>query len=271
MEARAEEDPREASGAEPCGDSDLATEAAASHAAGEMSPRKRKGALRRAWKRLRRRLGFLIVATCGPFVLGRLSRSWKLTVLGEERLTYAQARSRGHFMALWHGRMILGLPHHGSRDWHVLVSPSADGDISQRLLEGFRYKVIRGSSSRSGARALREMLGVLSKGAVLVITPDGPRGPRHSMNPGLAWMARATGYPIVPVGFGVDRAWRLKSWDRFTIPKPGARIAMVYGEPVCVPREATSADMELATRAIHDSLIAAEREGFAHLSLPADW
>src|SRR5262249_27913588 len=135
----------------------------------------------------------------------------------------------------------------------------------------FRYKVIRGSSSRGGARALREMLGVLASGAVLIITPDGPRGPRHSMNPGLAWMARATGYPIVPVGFGVDRAWRMKSWDHFTVPKPGARIALVYGEPVSVARDATSADMEAATRAIHDSLIAAEREGFAHLCQPIDW
>lgn len=265
MDSRADDEPREESA------SAARADEARDDLADAKAPRRRKSALRRAWKHLRRKLGLWFAATCGPFVLARLSRSWKLTVLGEERLAHAQAQSRGHFMALWHGRMILGLPHHGSLDWHVLVSPSADGDISQRLLEGFRYKVIRGSSSRGGARALREMLGVLSSGAVLVITPDGPRGPRHSMNPGLAWMARATGYPIVPVGFGVDRAWRLKSWDQFTIPKPGARIAMVYGEPVRVPREATSADMEAATSAIHDALIAAEREGFAHLSQPADW
>jgi lysophospholipid acyltransferase (LPLAT)-like uncharacterized protein len=84
-------------------------------------------------------------------------------------------------------------------------------------------------------------------------------------------MARATGYPIVPIGFGVDRAWRLNSWDRFTIPKPGARVAMVYGEPISVPRAATSAELDSATRAIHDSLVAAEREGFAHLASPVDW
>lgn len=230
-----------------------------------------KGSWRRRWKRTRRKVGSLTAAAFGPLVLSRLSRTWKVSLHGEERLARAQATHRGHFMALWHGRMLLGLPHHGRRDWHVLVSPSADGDISQRLLERFRYKVIRGSSSRGGARALREMLTVLDAGAVLIITPDGPRGPRHSMNPGLAWMARATGYPIVPIGFGVDRAWRLNSWDRFTIPKPGARVAMVYGEPISVPRAATSAELDSATRAIHDSLVAAEREGFAHLASPVDW
>ncbi|MBK7878730.1 MAG: lysophospholipid acyltransferase family protein [Planctomycetes bacterium] len=235
------------------------------------APKRRSASWRRPWKRLRRRIGLVLVRLCGPFVLGRLARTWKLQVLGEEHLQRALGSSPGHFMALWHGRMVLGLPHHGKRDWHVLVSPSADGDISQRLLEGFRYAVIRGSSSRGGARALREMLNVLERGSVLVITPDGPRGPRHAMNPGLAWMARATGYPVVPVGFGVDRAWRLKSWDRFTLPKPGARIAMVYGEPVRVPRDAKPEDLERATRAIHDHLIAAEQRGFEHLGVPIDW
>lgn len=227
--------------------------------------------LRRRWKRVRRRIGLVLVAAIGPFALGRLARTWKLTVHGQENLDAALGEARGHFMALWHGRMLLGLPHHESRAWHVLVSPSADGDISQRLLEGFRYRVIRGSSSRGGARALREMLAVLGQGTGLVITPDGPRGPRHSMNPGLAWMARATGYPIVPIGFGVDRAWRMKSWDRFNVPKIGARIAMVYGEPVRVPRDVDAEGLALATERIRASLIEAERRGFAELGVPIDW
>ncbi|MFO1011308.1 MAG: lysophospholipid acyltransferase family protein [Planctomycetota bacterium] len=235
------------------------------------SVKKPRSPWRRRWKQLRRRVGLVLVSACGPFVLGRLARTWKLEVLGEAHLDRALGEHRGHFMALWHGRMVLGLPHHGKRDWHVLVSPSADGDISQRLLEGFRYSVIRGSSSRGGARALREMLAVLERGSVLVITPDGPRGPRHSMNPGLAWMARATGYPIVPVGFGVDRAWRLASWDRFTLPKPRARIAMVYGEPVHVPRDATPETLARATEQVRENLIAAEKRGFEHLGVSTDW
>ncbi|MBI5363080.1 MAG: lysophospholipid acyltransferase family protein [Planctomycetes bacterium] len=253
------------------GDEDARDSAVETQPDANSAPASKRSRWRRLYKRARRRVGLLLVSACGPFVLGRLARSWRMQVIGEEHLDRALGESRGHFMALWHGRMVLGLPHHGKRDWHVLVSPSADGDISQRLLEGFRYAVIRGSSSRGGARALREMLAVLERGSVLVITPDGPRGPRHSMNPGLAWMARATGYPVVPVGFGVDRAWRLRSWDRFTLPKPRARIAMVYGEPVRVERSATPADLERATQAIHDNLIAAEERAFAALGARIDW
>jgi lysophospholipid acyltransferase (LPLAT)-like uncharacterized protein len=231
----------------------------------------RRGPLRKLFKRVRRRIGLHLVSACGPFVLGRLARTWKMEVIGEEHLDRALGESRGHFMSLWHGRMVLGLPHHGKRDWHVLVSPSADGDISQRLLEGFDYAVIRGSSSRGGARALREMLTVLERGSVLIITPDGPRGPRHSMNPGLAWMARATGYPIVPIGFGVDRAWRLRSWDRFTIPKPGARIVMIYGEPVHVDRGGGTEELERATRRVQEGMLEAERRAFAVLGAAVDW
>jgi lysophospholipid acyltransferase (LPLAT)-like uncharacterized protein len=227
--------------------------------------------LRRTWRRVRRRAALRLVTSVGPTLLGWLARTWRLQVLGTEHLESVSGGGRGHFMTLWHGRMVLGLPHHGGRDWHVLVSPSGDGDISESLLESFGYQVIRGSSSRGGARALREMLTVLGRGGVLIITPDGPRGPRHSMNPGLAWMARATGYPIVPVGFGCDRAWRARSWDRFTIPKPRSRVAMVYGKPVRVAREASAAELEAATEEIRRNLIEAEERGFAALDVERDW
>jgi len=232
---------------------------------------RKRSAWRRKMKRSRRRVGLWLVSLCGPFVLGRLARTWHLVVRGEEHLGASERDHRGHFMALWHGRMVVGLPHHGHRNWAVLVSSSGDGDISRRLLEGFGYRVVRGSTSKGGSRALREMLTVLDTGAVMIITPDGPRGPRHTMNPGLAWMARATGYPVIPLGFGVDRAWRLKSWDRFTIPKPGARVVMRYGEPVHVPRKATPADLERATEEIQARLVAAEAEAYRELGCAPDW
>lgn len=225
----------------------------------------------RRFKRLRRSVGLKLVLWFGPTLLRWLSSTWRVEILGSEHLESARGEGGGHFMALWHGRMVVGLPHHGERDWYVLVSQSDDGDISEALLEAFRYKVIRGSSSRGGARALREMLDVLHTGAVLIITPDGPRGPRHSMNPGLAWMARATGYAVVPIGFGFDRAWHAESWDRFTIPKPWARVAMVYGEPVRVARTATPEDMDAATERIRVELMRAEKRGFERLGREHDW
>lgn len=188
------------------------------------------------------------------------ARTWKVEIHHEEQLEASKGEGGGHFMSLWHGKMLVGLPHYGGRDYKVLVSASGDGDISQDLLESFGYGVIRGSSSRGGARALREMLQALRAGNVLVITPDGPRGPTHSMNPGLAWMSRATGYGVVPCGFASDRSWRANSWDRLMIPKPWARVVFFYEQPVFVDRKATEAEQAEATELIRERMLSAERQ-----------
>jgi lysophospholipid acyltransferase (LPLAT)-like uncharacterized protein len=167
--------------------------------------------------------------------------------------------------------MIVPVDFFRARGWHVLVSPSEDGDLSEGLLQRFGYRVIRGSTSKGGARALREMLAILDDGGVVVITPDGPRGPAHSMNLGLAWMARATGRPILPIGCCADRAWNLNSWDRFTIPKRKARIALEYGAPVHVAREGGEQELERATEAVRASLFELERRGFERLGRQVDW
>jgi len=200
--------------------------------------------------------------------LFRLSaRTWKVEIHGEQNLERARGEGGGYFMALWHGRMLIGLPHYAGRGHQVLVSPSEDGDISERLLKSFGYRVIRGSSSRGGARALRAMLAALHEGDVLVITPDGPRGPMHSMNPGLAWMSRATGYGIVPCGFAAEKAWRASSWDRLTIPKPGSRVVFWYGEPIWVERGADETAQARATELIGERMLDAERRAAGALGL----
>jgi lysophospholipid acyltransferase (LPLAT)-like uncharacterized protein len=198
------------------------------------------------------------------------SCTWRKSIHHEERLDAVRGEGGGYFMSLWHGRMLIGLPHFGGRGYQVLVSASGDGDISEHLLESFGYKVIRGSTSRGGARALRQMLAALRNGDVLVITPDGPRGPSHSMNPGLAWMSRATGYGVLPCGFASDRAWRANSWDRLTIPKPFSRVAFYYEEPVFVPREADEEQQRQATDLIRERMLAAERGAAEALGLDAD-
>lgn len=225
---------------------------------------------------LRRAASAKLLAVLGPPLLRILSRTWRVEVLGADHLESVLAHQKGHFMALWHGRMIVGLAYHadtlGKRaDIHALVSPSGDGNVSQALLTGFRYKIVRGSSRKRGAKAVREMLELLSRGSVIIITPDGPRGPRHSMSPGLIWMAKATGHPIIPCGFVCDHAWRARSWDRFTIPKPRARVVLVYGEPVEVARSATHAEVEVATQLVRERMMQAERRGFAHLNCAVDW
>lgn len=230
-----------------------------------------RGQVRRWVRTYSRPLAQVFVRWLGPLALGLWARTWKLTLLGTENLEAVRRSHVGHFMTLWHGRMLLGLPSHAHYGWHVLVSRSADGDISQELLKGFGYKVLRGSSSRGGASAVQAMLRVLREGSVVIVTPDGPRGPRHSTNDGLAWMARSTGFPIIPCGVAVDRAWRATSWDRFTIPKLGARVIVSYGTPVHVASGASDEDIASATERVRREMMRVEADAFARLGAEPDW
>lgn len=224
---------------------------------------------RRRFRIARRAVGARLLPWFGPPALAALKRTWRASFRGTEHLA---ALDGGAFIALWHGRMLPALPFHADRGWHVLVSPSDDGGLVKLLLDRHGYVVVRGSSSRGGARAVRAMLTAIeARTTVVVITPDGPRGPRHSMNPGLAWLARATGRPVLPLGIACDRAWRSRrSWDRFVIPKLGARLELVYGEPLSVPPTATDEDLTAATETLRERLLGAERAGFAALGVESD-
>lgn len=222
---------------------------------------------RSRFKRWRRELARTLGRNLGVYAIALMSRTWRARWAGLENLEAARGKGGGRIITLWHGRMLVPMAHHKNKGWTVLVSQSGDGDTIAPILARYGYGVIRGSASRGGARALREMLALLESGAVLVITPDGPRGPMHAMNPGLVWMARATGYAVVPAGFVASRAWRMKSWDRFTVPKPFARVAFVYGEPIRVEREATVAELEEKSRSIAAAMHACERRACGLLGM----
>ena len=91
------------------------------------------------------------------------------------------------------------------------------------------------------------------------------------MNPGLAWISRATGFPIVPVGMAADRAWRLSSWDAFTIPKPFARVTLIFGAPIQVGREGGEVELEACTELIRERMFECERQAFALVGAREDW
>lgn len=240
-----------------------------SHPASEGSERAHKRRPR-WWKHVRRRAGALALPIIGPTLLRVLAKSWRVEVLGREHLD-AVHRVPGRLLTLWHGRMLVGMPVHPSAGVSVLVSPSDDGSLVVPLLERFGFRAIRGSTFRRPAQAVRAMLAELERGGTIVLTPDGPRGPRHAMNAGPAWMAKETGFPVLALGCACDRAWRLASWDRFTIPKPGARVVIVYETPIVVPRDADELALARATDAIRSAMLSAEERGFAHLGVASDW
>lgn len=164
-----------------------------------------------------------------------LGRTWRVTVHGREWLLARPDDAPRVVLILWHGQLLPLLWAHRQRTG-VIISEHADGEVIARVVASFGFFPVRGSSSRGGARALLEAARALVAGADLAITPDGPRGPRHSFAPGPLMLAHRTGAALVPLVAHADRVWRLSSWDHFEIPKPFARITVLYDEPVRLPQ-----------------------------------
>lgn len=167
---------------------------------------------------------------------------------------------RRAIFALWHGRLLV--PLRACRDMGivVLVSRHGDGGLIARALSRFGFSTARGSTTRGGAVALRELLRAAAEGHDLAITPDGPRGPRGKAQAGVVYAASETGLPIFPVGIAANRFWELSSWDRFQVPKPFARIRIVFGPPLEVPPGLDPAGLEAQRARVESALHAATAE-----------
>ncbi len=222
-------------------------------------------------RKLRNAAGRRLGTRFGAVAIRTLARTWQHVELGSEHRRQAERDHSALLVAMWHGRGVVGAAFYDVESCQVLVSASEDGSMATTILGRLGYEIIRGSSSKGGVRALREMIACLQGGQHVGITPDGPRGPLHSMSPGLVFLSRATGAPVLPFGLAVDRAWRLNTWDDYCLPKPRARVVAVYRPVIRVPRDADNKTLQEYSGRIRQALIDAEREGFAHLGLEPDW
>ena len=137
--------------------------------------------------------------------------------------------------ALWHNRLLL-LPfvirrYLPQRRGAALISASRDGALLADLVERFGFDVVRGSSSRKGASAIRQLAEVIAVGRDVVITPDGPRGPAYELGQGIIYLAQQSGAEVVPINFEYSSCWRVSSWDRFIVPKPFSKVRVIFGPP----------------------------------------
>lgn len=147
-------------------------------------------------------------------------------------------------VAIWHNRLALSLilyrkfitERYPNRQLAALVSASRDGGMLARVIELFRAHPIRGSSSRRGAQAVRELVAAAGEGYDLAITPDGPRGPRYIVQEGVITAAQLTGLPVLPVAYRLGWKLTLRSWDRFQIPLPFSTVEISLAEPIRPPR-----------------------------------
>ncbi len=178
----------------------------------------------------------------GLAALRVLARTWRITVSHDEPLRQLRAERRPVILSCWHGELLPLIWHHREQGIRILVSEHRDGEIIARVAERIGFGTVRGSTSRGGGRALLALVRVLNEGGDVAVTPDGPRGPARQYAPGALVAAQRAAAPVLPVAAAVSRAWRLRSWDRFIVPKPFARIAIAYGDPTYVtaatPREA---------------------------------
>jgi lysophospholipid acyltransferase (LPLAT)-like uncharacterized protein len=163
-------------------------------------------------------------------------------VAGLERAREAVRDSKSLIPVYWHQHMLFGaravldLQRDGLKVG-FLISPSIDGTAPAMLVEKVGGVVIRGSSTHTGARALRDYYETIVKQQVSpALTPDGPKGPLHEFKPGAIMLSQITGKPILPVAVAASRRYTFRTWDAFEVPLPFSRIAIVYGEPVKVTR-----------------------------------
>jgi lysophospholipid acyltransferase (LPLAT)-like uncharacterized protein len=205
---------------------------------------------------LKHRLG----GDAGRLALDALMATVRFRVEGREQYTALRDAGERVIFALWHGRLLPLTYYHRRQRIAALISRSADGEYIARLVEGWGYGTVRGSSSRGGGAALRALVRQARDGWSLAITPDGPRGPRQRLQPGVITAAQLTGLPIVPLAGGCPRAWWPGSWDRFCVPKPFSTVRVLYGEPRRVPREADAAELERHARALEAQLNAMTEE-----------
>jgi lysophospholipid acyltransferase (LPLAT)-like uncharacterized protein len=157
-----------------------------------------------------------------------------------------------YIYAFWHEMLLLPALRFARPDIRVLISTHADGELIAQVCRKLGFGLVRGSSTRGGTEALREMLD--ESRAHFAITPDGPRGPRRQAQLGVVFLAARTGLPIVPLGLSFSRAWRANSWDRFAIPQPFSRAVCVSGELIEVPARSSRADLEVYRQRLEAAL-----------------
>lgn len=176
-----------------------------------------------------------LIVLVGVVVIRLLAWTWRVRRSGGEEVANRIARGVPNLYAFWHGHMLPMLVEHEGERAAVLVSSHRDGEIITRVARAFGYDAIRGSTSRDAPGALRAIVRTLRGGCTVAVTPDGPRGPAHEFSPGPAIASFETDIPIILCAVVADRAWHLRTWDRFMIPKPFARVVVSYQPSIAVP------------------------------------
>lgn len=171
-----------------------------------------------------------VLAPIGVLFLRLLAATWRVS---EQGIEHRRGLGSAPFIyVLWHSRIFPLLYHHRHQDIVLLISRHRDGGYLADVAARWGYRAVRGSSKHGGAAGLLGIVRELQSGARVAITPDGPQGPPEKVKAGAIAAAQHGAAPLLPLAARASAAWWIQSWDRFCIPKPFARVEIVYGPPI---------------------------------------
>lgn len=211
-------------------------------------------------RRLKKRKAKWIVRLSMPFIRC-LYKSWRIKTCGFEKLDSDEVREKGVIFAFFHGQMLPLAFEFGRSNGHVMVSEHGDGELISQVLTRVGMKTLRGSTTRGGRRALLEMSRIPRK-EILGITPDGPTGPSHSFAEGVLLLAQHSGRLIVPIAAVGSPAWRARSWDRFMVPKPFAKVCILIGTPFELPKRLSKNERATLAETVRQGMLQAEKDAW---------
>jgi lysophospholipid acyltransferase (LPLAT)-like uncharacterized protein len=193
----------------------------------------------------------------------RLLQIWARTLRYEidDRLgIVGRPVNENYIGALWHNRLLI-FPFvlrrfFSNRRGAALISASRDGDLLADAIKRYDFDIVRGSSSRLGASAILQLTDVLASGRDVVITPDGPRGPAYELGPGIIFLAQKSGAAVLPLNMEYSSCWRLKSWDRFILPRPFSKVRVIIGQSCHVRSTSTPGEFETERLRLQDAMMA---------------
>jgi lysophospholipid acyltransferase (LPLAT)-like uncharacterized protein len=182
----------------------------------------------------------LVYAVAAPIILALIRLLWstyRFRLVGDDKANRLIEQGSPLILTFWHDSVFIiswylrRLTRRGVRVTY-LVSPSMDGELAVRLLNLMRSHAVRGSATRSGVKAMRDLYrAIVRHNASPVILPDGPQGPRHHCKPGSLLLAQLSGAPVLPMAASAGGSWKLPTWDRLQMPLPFSRVTVAVGNP----------------------------------------
>lgn len=200
--------------------------------------------------------------------IGFVARTVRRTFLNWNVIESFDRAGQNYILCLWHNGIFYFLPVLGPMGYAGMISRSKDGDDVAWIAQRFGLVPVRGSPKAGGSTALREMLRLLASGKNVVLTPDGPTGPRYEMKPGVTALARKRGVPVIPLAFSAPRRWEFNTWDRMKVPKPFSRTVILAGAPFWVASDDDEAEGKRLEHIMRNLVVQADRFSGAAVTAP---